>query len=155
MSESAIFNTVLAEELTFGDRTIKQKEDDTEDTTIHFEIAFPDFSSLDKEEQIKVEQHKDYPIIQDSPHTSADNTSDEYEELDKAEVVDLINDTSPFTFAMQFAAPPKITELKAADEENEDAIIEKNGLFTIPPEIKQKEIPIDKDFMNLVDSVLK
>jgi len=56
---------------------------------------------------------------------------------------------------MQFASPQRVTELSAADDEIEEAIVEKDGLFTIPREIKQKEVPIDKDFMSLVDSVLK
>ena len=84
-----------------------------------------------------------------------DDLIEDYEELDKAEIVDLIDDTSPFTFAMQFASPQRVTELSAADDEIEEAIVEKDGLFTIPREIKQKEVPIDKDFMSLVDSVLK
>ena len=156
VSESAIFRSVLAEELTFGDLTLTEKESSHEDTKIHFEIAFPDFSDLDKEEQIKAEPKKnEHPSVSLDNSKITDNSFEDYEELDKAEIVDLINDASPFTFAMQFASPPQVTELTSAEEETEESIIEKDGLFTIPREIKQKEIPIDKDFMNLVDSVLK
>ena len=157
VSESAIFRSVLAEELTFGDLTVTEKERHSDDSQIHFEIAFPDFSDLDKEEQIKAEPKKNEISIaaQDSAKMTEDDLIEDYEELDKAEIVDLIDDTSPFTFAMQFASPQRVTELSAADDEIEEAIVEKDGLFTIPREIKQKEVPIDKDFMSLVDSVLK
>ncbi len=156
VSESAIYRSILAEELTFGDLTFAQQHRDKEAPQIHFEIAFPDFSDLDTEEQVKAGSKTAEPAgKKEDENKEKDGIEREYTELESAEIVDLINDTSPFTFAMQFSAPRIVTELSGADDDTDEVIVEKNGLFTIPNELKQKETQIDKDFMNLVDSVLK
>ncbi|MCM1322401.1 MAG: hypothetical protein NC041_08615 [Bacteroides sp.] len=89
-----------------------------------------------------------YPAAE-APAEQPQNIPDE----ESAEIITAVHDAVPFSFAVQFAQDSAADMLPAADENN--AIIEKNGIFMIQDNLSISDVLIDPDFKTLVDSILK
>ncbi len=101
---------------------------DDSDFDFDMEIVGLDFSSLD--EPLK---------------------NEEIEDVEEAVLVDTLETNAYIGMSNLFASQEIIEEIESVEE----SIVEDNGFFVIPKDLKIKNNNIDAEFKTLVDSVLK